>query len=125
MSVESVVEYIGRNVCYESTRRLFYCDICPPAATFCPSGDNCEISGTFSLDFYLFIYLFFFLPRNNFLTIFIFFPSKLSYKSTLTFYILFISCINFNDVKRLIRHVYVCCNENFVVCEMIFERTLS
>lgn len=122
MSVESVVEYIGRNVCYESTRRLFYCDICPPAATFCPSGDNCEISGTFSLDFYLF---FFFLPRNNFLTIFIFFPSKLSYKSTLTFYILFISCIHFNDVKRLIRHVYVCGNENFVVCEMIFERTLS
>lgn len=124
MSVESVVEYIGRNVCYESTRRLFYCDICPPAATFCPSGDNCEISGTFSLDFYLFIFIFF-LPRNNFLTIFIFFSSKLSYNSTLTFYILFISCIHFNDVKRLIRHVYVCGNENFVVCEMIFERTLS
>lgn len=122
MSVESVVEYIGRNVCYESTRRLFYCDICPPAATFCPSGDNCEISGTFSLDFYLFI--FFFTPKQ-FFDNFHFFSSKLSYNSTLTFYILFISCIHFNDVKRLIRHVYVCGNENFVVCEMIFERTLS
>lgn len=124
MSVESVVEYIGRNVCYESTRRLFYCDICPPAATFCPSGDNCEISGTFSLDFYLFIFTFFFTPKQ-FFDNFYFFPSKLSYKSTLTFYILFISCIHFNDVKRLISHVYVCGNENFVVCEMIFERTLS
>lgn len=123
MSVESVVEYIGRNVCYESTRRLFYCDICPPAATFCPSGDNCEISGTFSLDFYLFIFIFF--TPKQFFDNFHFFSSKLSYNSTLTFYILFISCIRFNDVKRLIRHVYVCGNENFVVCEMIFERTLS
>lgn len=123
MSVESVVEYIGRNVCYESTRRLFYCDICPPAATFCPSGDNCEISGTFSLDFYLFIFIFF--TPKQFFDNFHFFSSKLSYNSTLTFYILFISCIHFNDVKRLIRHVYVCGNENFVVCEMIFERTLS
>lgn len=123
MSLESVVEYIGRNVCYESTRRLFYCDICPPAATFCPSGDNCEISGTFSLDFYLFFFIFF--TPKQFFDNFHFFSSKLSYNSTLTFYILFISCIHFNDVKRLIRHVYVCGNENFVVCEMIFERTLS
>lgn len=124
MSVESVVEYIGRNVCYESTRRLFYCDICPPAATFCPSGDNCEISGTFSLDFYLF-FLIFFTPKQFFDNFHFFSSSKLSYNSTLTFYILFISCIHFNDVKRLIMHVYVCGNENFVVCEMIFERTLS
>lgn len=117
------MKYIGRNVCYESTRRLFYCDICPPAATFSPSGDNCEISGIFLfLDFYLYIFIYtfflFFTPKVFFDNLYLFF--KLSYKSTLIFfsffYILSISCTHFNDVEnKLIRHVFVCVcvNENF------------